>query len=268
LPKNKDRSLADRIVNILENWSFQNPYLGSINWTSGIEVGIRSLNLCVTISLLNSQGFLSTDKLKKIRKILYLHFRYLHKHPSLYSSANNHYVAELAGLIFLTHNLSFRHSEKYKILYLNKLISQIGMQFHNDGVNREQSTHYHALSINLILLSLIVAGHKADKLTEKNYNTLKKAVDFLSALKVNGDLYFELGDNDESHTIYDPYNPANFYDETVALGRHFLNQAYYFKCHTLLFSLLKIKCKSHVFKEVFKEFFFKDGGYYIRKDRK
>ena len=77
----------------------ENPFLSGINWTNGIEVGIRLISLAWIRRLLDGWPGV-TDLFERngvaLRQIEW-HQQYLAAFRSRGSSANNHVVAEAAG---------------------------------------------------------------------------------------------------------------------------------------------------------------------------
>ena len=94
-----DDSYAERVDAQLRSWWAANPFLSGVNWTSGIELGVRLINFAWIRRLLDewpgrSDLFERNDlALHQIR----WHQQYLAAFESRGSSANNHLIAEAAG---------------------------------------------------------------------------------------------------------------------------------------------------------------------------
>ena len=90
---------AERVAEQLGSWWRENPFLSGINWTSGIELGIRLVNFAWIRRLLDGWApvadlFERNDlALRQIR----WHQEWLAAFESKGSSANNHVIAEAAG---------------------------------------------------------------------------------------------------------------------------------------------------------------------------
>ena len=108
---------------IVIDWNNQNPFLKSIHWTSGIEIGIRSVNLIYTHLILSQFSKLTNTLDQEIRQQLAYNYKYLKHHLSLYSSANNHLMAELMGLVCISSYLSVPQKEFNK--WANMFFKQI-----------------------------------------------------------------------------------------------------------------------------------------------
>ncbi len=187
-----------RIEEILKDWSKQNPYLYSINWTSGIEVGIRTVNLIYTHHILNHFQVLSTETNRLIVEIVSESYRFLKNHLSLFSSANNHLMAELMGLIVI--GSYFKLSEKEFAKWKNMFFEQIEEQINDDGVNMELCTRYHAEVCDQILIGLTFLKNAHHTIPEQIWQKLESTFQFTQHVDYFGNEAI-FGDNDEGSVI-------------------------------------------------------------------
>ena len=89
----------------------------------------------------NDEGM--SDASKKIDFTLQLHYQFLKKHLSLYSSANNHLIAELFGLVTISSVYNFKNAQEENTYYFDFFQKEILKQTYDDGGSKEQSIHYH-----------------------------------------------------------------------------------------------------------------------------
>jgi len=205
----KESNITYSPLQHVKDWFEANPYLFSFNWKDGIEVGIRSINLCYTYSILNqnSSSFSEMDK-RLMQHLIYLHFWFLKNHLSKYSSSNNHFISELIGLYVITSFFTFRSSEKWRDYSQKQLIKQFSRQFHKDGFSTEQSTCYHKDVLSQYSIFISLANYREDKfLTNDFLNKVEKAFESLIAFRVCENIYFQVGDNDNSFIINDYSDP-------------------------------------------------------------
>lgn len=205
-----NRDIYDIIESHIFNWSLQNPYLKSINWKDGIEVGIRVTNLIVCRKILTLNEKTSNKRLfEKIDQLVYIHYHYLINHLSLFSSANNHLLAEILGVIIVSIFYDFNKNKSNLNKYWEMLMREINNQIHLDGFNKEQSTCYHADSINIIVLVIILLRDKGYNIPKSILIKIRKMILFLSDLRINDSMFIDIGDNDNSEIIY-PYFTSNY----------------------------------------------------------
>lgn len=147
-----EKKYADKIFWLIKSWLKGNPYPTGVNWTSGIEAGVRMANLVWALPFLKGYPF-SNDDLKAINTFVWWHAIRLHRYPSRYSSANNHLLAEgfglfLAGLYFphlQGSDLWFREGKKI-------LEAEVTRQILPDGGSFEFSTTYLSFVFDFFLL--------------------------------------------------------------------------------------------------------------------
>ena len=204
----KDNKFLKIIKTILKDWTNQNPYLKSIHWTSGIEVGIRSVNLTYTHLVLKSSGLLSEEINTLIKVLILQGYHFLKNHLSLYSSANNHLVAELTGLVTISSYFNNNEVKRNKKKWQDKLYREVLNQINKDGVNMELSTHYHAEVTDHFFNALIFIKQSGYSIPQPILNRFKLMFNFLDHVEYNGSKT-QFGDNDEGYLIY-PYLESSF----------------------------------------------------------
>jgi hypothetical protein len=119
----------------------------------------------------------------------------LRRYPSLYSSANNHRLAELVALYIydrIAPDLPLAQAQ----LHLDEINALIPKLFFPDGVNKEQSFHYQANTLEFLLLTQRISSHYRESLYVDSY--LKMSCSFLHSLCDKSGMHFDVGDNDHS----------------------------------------------------------------------
>lgn len=134
----------------IASWHAANPPFGGIGWASGIEVALRAIGLVLTLSL-GSDGISAATR-ELIGQILAASRHWLLLYPSLHSSANNHRVAELAGLVAIAATTG--GDVDTPMLAIER---ELLLQINADGSPAEQSPNYGAFTAELALLSLAMA---------------------------------------------------------------------------------------------------------------
>lgn len=205
---NNDRYSIKIIEKTINDWNNQNPYLNTVHWTSGIEVGIRSVNLIYTHLVLSSFNILSEKTDLLIKDIIKKSYHFLKNHLSLYSSANNHLVAELAGLTAISHYFENPEYTKSRKKWTKKIFDQVLRQINGDGVNMELSTHYHAEVTDHFFNALKFIKSSGGVIPKNVENRLKLAFEFINHVEYQGNKTI-FGDNDEGYLLY-PYYQENF----------------------------------------------------------
>ena len=156
-----EERFASRAVAHLTSWWRQNPPLLGINWVSGIELGLRLIGWVWTRRLLD--GMPGIDRIFEanptFQRQLHAHQAWIATFYSRYSSANNHTIAEMAGLLSAALAFPmFAESEGWAKLAAEVLEQETEAQTFPEGVNRELASDYHVFVLELLL----IAGGEAD----------------------------------------------------------------------------------------------------------
>ncbi len=189
----EDAHLAQRW---LRDWCERNPMGHGINWTSSLEIGIRLINFCWIDALLRASGDadVCTAQEELASAIVPNHTWWIWRHRSFGSSANNHLIGELAGLVLAAQRWpSLMHiaccAEKAWALLEKEVIRQ----FASDGGNHEQALHYHLFAWDLAWQCRRVMGSGSAEFHER----LSRAGRFFAAL-VHPQEPWDFGDSDDA----------------------------------------------------------------------
>jgi hypothetical protein len=200
---------------VLHSWMTQNPPFDGINWTSGIEAATR------IVSLLGMLAFADADICRQldrpIRAFLETHAFWIDRYPSLYSSANNHRIAELVGLFLagvcapgLADAAQWREQSR---LELEQRITRL---FLPDGVGAEQSTTYAPYALEWFALAGI-AGDASGHAFSSAYKALAgKAAEHLRWLMDDDARTPQIGDGDETRVLAFRQEPEDRYPASVS----------------------------------------------------
>jgi len=182
-----------------------NPPRYGVNWSCTMDVGIRIANWVLAYDLFRSLGATFDPPFEEsLARSVYEHALHIRHHlewdPLLRS---NHYLADIAGLIFATFHLQGDPETAPWIDFAAKeLEKEVESQFHQDGSNFEASTSYHRLSTEMALYASSLFwgdGPRAAKrggLVEALWNGLKKAGEFTRTFIRPDGRMVQTGDND------------------------------------------------------------------------
>jgi hypothetical protein len=191
----------DLVLNLVSSWMEGNrPYRG-VNWTSGIELGLRTISVALASSVLGLEQFNHAEK-QMLERFFAAHSFWISRYPSLHSSANNHRIAELAGLIAATTAApGIKNAEVLKRQALKDLTYEIERQILPDGVGAEQSLAYSAFAIELCLLSFYVLGLQPPDLPDAIRHRLCAWADHARWMMDSTGRVPAIGDCDESRVV-------------------------------------------------------------------
>jgi hypothetical protein len=193
---------ALRCVGWLADWAQANPAFHGWNWTSALEGGIRLIQLAWIDALLAQapDHWPARHALRSLLpRLLPPHIRFVWHGRSFGSSANNHLLGELAGLIIAIARWPALARWAVPLPALqSRWEREVLAQFAKDGGNREQALHYHLFSWDLCWqtrLALRAAGRSISSEVEQR---LAAAGHFFCQVHPGRDPW-DYGDSDSAH---------------------------------------------------------------------
>ncbi|WP_300016275.1 alginate lyase family protein [Pseudonocardia sp.] len=176
---------AARVADHLKSWWAANPPMRGVHWVSGIELGIRLLSWVWVRRLLDGwpgAAGLFEDNEEALHQILH-HQRWLAAFPSRGSSANNHVIAEDAGLLAAACAFPwFPESAGWRARASASLDDQLHRNTFPSGINRELASEYHGLVLELGLAAAVEADLAGHPMPERTWRTLLRMTDALAAM--------------------------------------------------------------------------------------
>jgi hypothetical protein len=199
-----DDAYAERAARHLQGWWRDNPFLAGVHWTSAIEVGLRLLSWTWIRALLADWPGVRAlfDDNPAFQRQLYHHQLYARVFHSRGSSANNHLVAELAGLSASSVAFPwFAESAGWAEWSRARLVQQASVQTHADGFNREQASEYHLFVLEMFLAAALPARLAGRPLPAAFDDTLRRMADALAAGLDAAGRPPRFGDGDEGRGV-------------------------------------------------------------------
>jgi hypothetical protein len=158
LLKKHDESVL--LAGMIRSWMAGNSPFRGPSWIFGIEVALRIISIAVTLSIIGVDRLDGVTRSAALR-FFFAHLGWIKRFPSLHSSANNHRIAELAGLIVGSIMApGFPDAAVLRENSWRALLAEIDQQIHPDGVGAEQSPGYTAFSIELFLVAATALGRE------------------------------------------------------------------------------------------------------------
>jgi hypothetical protein len=202
-----DTHAAEKCVAWLEDWVRHNPPYHGWNWASALEAGMRLVQFTWIDALLSKMPNVRFETAARIQErlsalraaILPAHVWFTWRHRSFGSSANNHLIGELAGLILAT-----TRWPQLTALTANRSLLQlmwereVMLQFAPDGGNREQALNYHLFSFELCWQVREAIHSTGEKISIAVEERLFKAADFFWNVQV-GKEPWDYGDSDSAY---------------------------------------------------------------------
>lgn len=195
---------ADMVARHLRSWWRRNPFLSGVNWSSGIELGIRLVSWVWVRRLLDEWpgvAALFEDNEEAIRQVWW-HQHYLATFRSRGSSANNHAIAEAAGQLVASCAFPwFAESERWRLDASRILEWELRRNTFPSGLNRELASDYHALVTELGLLGALEADASGYRLSGETWQGVCRMLDVGAAILDERSRAPRQGDSDDSQSL-------------------------------------------------------------------
>ena len=199
----------------IESWIDANPPFKGVNWISGIELALRAISILTVLAFVED-GAIGPDLRAKIRACLSAHAYWLHRYPSKFSSANNHLIAEAAGLFAIgTLAPDLCYARRYAARGRALLIEEVERQIHDDGVGAEQTPTYTAFTLELYLLCIHLADRAGRPFPSEVTDRLALAGEHLRWITDAGANQPRIGDDDEGAVFRSQPGRESHYTSSV-----------------------------------------------------
>jgi hypothetical protein len=199
-----DERYAEGAKALIDSWLSECPYPRGVNWCASLEHGIRLVNWALAWHFLGGdeamifageagRGF-RTRWLQSIHR----HCHFIERHLSRHSSANNHLLGELTGLLIasLTWPL-WPESARWRALARRELEREALLQTFEDGVNKEHAVWYHHSVADMLLTAGLFARTNGCDFGREYWSALESMLEFLaSIMDVSGGVP-AIGDSDQ-----------------------------------------------------------------------
>jgi Heparinase II/III-like protein/Heparinase II/III N-terminus len=222
----RDERYAGGCAALLDSWFHACPYMLGPNWTSSLEVALRMINWSCAWHLLGGENAplfaqaggqaIKQRWLSAVRQ----HCHFIAGHFSLYSSANNHLLGELLGLLIgSTTWPCWPESDGWRARSQQRFEEQAMLQNAADGVNKEQAIWYQHEVTDMLLLAGLTARANHCDFSPPFWQRLESMLEFISSCMDVGGNVPMFGDSDDAVIVrFDPSPAFRAYHSLLATG--------------------------------------------------
>ncbi|AKL93659.1 heparinase II/III-like protein [Clostridium aceticum] len=187
------------------SWERANPYCMSVNWTCSMEVAIRAINWIFAYFHFRKIIDIDIDFKNKLNKLLYYHGKFIYCNLENYNALrNNHYIANLVGLLYLGLYFSgnkLKKPDKWIKKAIKDLHREMKTQINEDGTSYETSTNYQRVVAELFLHAYMIGKLNGISFDKGYIIKLKKMHSFLAEITKPNGLTPLLGDIDNGRLL-------------------------------------------------------------------
>ncbi|MCB9048947.1 MAG: alginate lyase family protein [Lewinellaceae bacterium] len=202
-----EKQYLQRFIDIIKSWKESNPYLKGVNWYSNIEINLRIITWFLCWEILEASQLCNEDPdFKQFvdsqwLPLIYLHGQHADKHPSKFSSSNNHLIAEASGLFIAGAYWDFPSSKKWARKAQRILEREIQLQHSPNGINREEASEYIQFITDFFLIAYVVGERRGYPFSDAYREMLKKIFHYIyNLMGISGRVPY-YGDDDDGHTF-------------------------------------------------------------------
>ncbi len=206
-----DEKYAKKVCEIITSWISDNPFHSGVNWTSSLELAVRSISWCWAYFFCRGSQHMNAEFHLMLVKSIYEHGLHLEHHLSYYSSPYNHLIGEATGLHMIGSLFSqLKMGRSWEQLGWSILETNIDQQFFQDGLCVEQATFYHHFTLGFYFQAALLRKINSKPVSGKIWSTVEKALEASMHLtQPNGKLP-AIGDIDNARSLY--FNEEHSWD--------------------------------------------------------
>jgi glycosyltransferase involved in cell wall biosynthesis len=197
-----DARYADRAFDDLDSWLDQNPVGTGIAWRGAFEAGIRAMSVAVALQGLRTSPAMTTERFHRVLRMLDASARYCWQGRSRFSSANNHLIGELSGLI--TVHLLIPELITPAKLYeraLDTMVAEAGRLILPDGAGAEQSASYQMFTAELLSVVVVLLQLRGEQPPPEIVAAMDRSARYLVSVVGSDDPDPRNGDDDDGFAI-------------------------------------------------------------------
>lgn len=138
------------IAQVLD-WIDNNSFQKGVNWACTMDVALRAVSWVWGLRFFENELSKYSQACLIIKESLYNHGRHIEHNLEYYKiSTGNHYLSDLAGLIYIAAAFpEFEESDRWLLFGIQELNSEMEREVYDDGYAHEGSSHYHRLVAEL-----------------------------------------------------------------------------------------------------------------------
>jgi len=207
-----DSGYAEEIISEIENWIVNNPLMYSVAWTCSMDVAIRAINWIYALSMIETSGLITDDFARSLAFVLYQHlFFIINNLEKTIPNSGNHYLSDLAGLLFTSPLFTGNRLAKFCYKFaLKEFYREVRTELNDDGSNYENSVSYHRLVTELFLYTYLALLHRGEKIPNDITIRIKRACEYIGHYTKPSGLAPLIGDNDNGRML--PFVPRDYRD--------------------------------------------------------
>jgi Heparinase II/III-like protein/Heparinase II/III N-terminus len=202
----RDARHVAALLHQLESWLDQCPYPRGVAWSSALDAGLRLLNWSIVWQLLRADlpnSIVPEPLRQRWLASVYIHARFVRQNRSRHSSANNHLIGELIGLVVAEATWPlWAELVSWGSAARHELVVQALRQTHADGVSCEQASWYQTFVFEMLAVFVHIERSRGRPVDERLLRRMGAMAGFIAALRDCRGHLSHHGDADQARALH------------------------------------------------------------------
>lgn len=178
----KEAKYAQEVIDEINWWIDDNPFMYSVNWVCAMDVAIRAVHWIFALNFITGYDGFSDLFVNKVTKSLWQHGFFINNNlEKAIPYSNNHYFSDLVGLLYIGELFSDTPTgRKWRNVSLKEYYSEVRSQILPSGVHYERSVSYHRLMTELVSYPVYMLSRTGEVIPEDIMNKVKKMYEYIA----------------------------------------------------------------------------------------
>ena len=213
----RDDKYASEVVQEIDDWRKENPFMYSVNWTCTMDVSIRVVNWMYAIGMVLDSRVVSESFVQEVFRSIFQHGWFIFNNlERTIPYSNNHLFSDLSGLLFVSFLLKdTKRGRKWLRYSKDALFDEIRCQVLPSGAHYERSLSYHRLMTEMVASSIQLMMRQGISVPGDIEYRLSSMYSFISAYTKPNSFAPLLEDNDDGRFL--PFVKRDFRNHSYLL---------------------------------------------------
>lgn len=207
-----DEKYAKEIIDEINWWIDDNPFMYSVNWRCAMDVAFRAVNWMYALNMIAGYNGFDDEFTAKVGKSLWQHGFFIRNNlEKQVPFSNNHYASDIVGLLYLGE--LFKETSKGRRWFRfaqREYYSEVRTQVLESGVHYERSVSYHRLMTELLSYPAYMLIRTGVKLPDDINRRIKRMYEYVATYTKPNGLAPLIADNDDGRFV--PFVKRDFRD--------------------------------------------------------
>lgn len=219
-----DERYTECFYNLITDFNRKNKFCTGVNWVDAAEVSVRLINILFTLSFFLDSELTTGERLNEIFEIILSHSIFIENNDERSGSFDSSNLINITALTFvgLTFSNSLYGKKNLKLAQaeLEVLSSKL---IWNDGTCKEQSIHFHIISLEAFCLCKIFLEKTSFRFSELFNHRLERMFEALFYYIRDDRSIPKIGDDISSVILDFSYGRKSDYCSLLSLGAGLFN---------------------------------------------